>query len=70
MEKEDLPLFADWVNKPEFFGEYNPLDQMSRTELEKMLGNPPDFQPFIIEKKRKQNRFYSVFSRPAFRNWN
>ena len=51
MEKEDLPLFADWVNKPEFFGKYNPLHQMSRTELEKMLVNPSDLQPFIIEKK-------------------
>jgi len=30
MEKEDLPLFAEWANKPEVFGEYNPLYQMSR----------------------------------------
>jgi hypothetical protein len=34
-EKEDLPLFAEWVNKPEFLGEYNPLRQLSRTEVEK-----------------------------------
>jgi hypothetical protein len=33
-EKEDLPLFAEWVNKPEFLGEYNPLRQLSRTEVE------------------------------------
>jgi RimJ/RimL family protein N-acetyltransferase len=51
MEKDDLQLFAEWVNKPEVFGEYNPLHQMSKTELEKMLDNPSDFQPFIIEKK-------------------
>jgi RimJ/RimL family protein N-acetyltransferase len=50
LEREDLPLFADWVNKPEVFGEYNPLHQMSRTEVE-MLDNPSDFQAFIIEKK-------------------
>lgn len=37
MEKGDLPLFAEWLNKPEFMGEYNPLRQMSRTEAEKML---------------------------------
>jgi len=53
MEKEDLPLFAEWVNKPEVFGEYNPLHQMSKTEAEKMLENPSDLQPFIIEKKDK-----------------
>ena len=51
MEKEDLPLFAEWINKLEVFGEYNPLHQMSRTEVEKMLDNPSDIQPFIIEKK-------------------
>jgi RimJ/RimL family protein N-acetyltransferase len=51
MEKEDLPLFVEWVNKPEVFGEYNPLHQMSKTEAEKMLDNPSDIKPFIIEKK-------------------
>jgi RimJ/RimL family protein N-acetyltransferase len=51
MEKDDLPLFAEWVNKPEVFGEYNPLHQMSKTEAEKMLDNPSDISPFIIEKK-------------------
>jgi RimJ/RimL family protein N-acetyltransferase len=51
MEKDDLPLFVDWVNKPEVFGEYNPLHQMSKTEAEKMLDNPSDIKPFIIEKK-------------------
>jgi RimJ/RimL family protein N-acetyltransferase len=51
MEKDDLPLFVEWVNKPEVFGEYNPLHQMSKTEAEKMLDNPSDFQPFFVEKK-------------------
>jgi len=51
MEKEDLPLLVEWVNSPKIFGEYNPLRQMSRTELEKMLENPSDLKPFIIEKK-------------------
>jgi len=51
MEKEDLPLFLEWVNKPEVFGEYNPLHQMSKTEVEKMLENSSDFKPFLIEKK-------------------
>ena len=51
LEKEDLPLFVEWVNKPEVFGEYNPLHQMSRTEAEKMLENPLELKAFIIEKK-------------------
>jgi len=51
MEKEDLPLFAEWANKPEVFGEYNPLHQMSRIEAEKMFESPLELKPFIIEKK-------------------
>jgi RimJ/RimL family protein N-acetyltransferase len=45
MEKEDLPLFAEWANKPEVFGEYNPLRQTSKTELEK------DFEKGVFEAK-------------------
>ena len=51
MEKEDLPLFAEWLNKPEVFGEYNPLHQMSRTEVEKISENYHEEKLFIIEKK-------------------
>jgi len=51
MEKEDLPLFAEWFNKPEVFGEYNPLRQISKTEAEKMFESPLELKPFLIEKK-------------------
>jgi len=52
MEKEDLPLFAEWANKPEFFGEYNPLRQTSRAEIEKDFEKgTPEGGDFIIEKK-------------------
>jgi RimJ/RimL family protein N-acetyltransferase len=52
MEKEDLPLFAEWANKPEFFGEYNPLRQVSRAEMEKDFDTSTHEETgFIIEKK-------------------
>jgi len=51
MEREDLPLFVEWINNPEVSGVYNPLHQMSKTEAEKVLANPSDFQSFIVEKK-------------------
>jgi ribosomal-protein-alanine N-acetyltransferase len=51
LEKEDLPLLAEWFNTPEVFGEYNPLHQMSRTDAEKILESPNEMRPFIIEKK-------------------
>ena len=54
MEKEDLPLFAEWFNNsnPEFLGEYFSPFQRSRTELEKMFENSPfEDKVFFIEKK-------------------
>jgi len=51
MEKEDLPLIAEWFSSPEVFGEYNPLRQMSRTDAEKIFENPLELKPFFIEKK-------------------
>ena len=52
MEKEDLPQFAEWVNKPEVFGEYNPLRQVSRTEMEKARDEGKLEQgEFLIERK-------------------
>jgi RimJ/RimL family protein N-acetyltransferase len=50
-EKEDLPQLVEWFNKPEVFGEYNPLHQMSKTEFEKALEAPNGLKPFLIEKK-------------------
>jgi len=52
MEKEDVPLFTEWFNNPDFSGEYNPLRQESRTEIEKKFVNLcPGQKSFIIEKK-------------------
>jgi diamine N-acetyltransferase len=52
VEKEDLQLPVDLINNPDYFGEYNPLVQMSRADLEKQyekLG--PEEKRFLIEKK-------------------
>lgn len=52
MEKEHLPLYTEWLNNPEFTGEYNPLRQTSRTKMEKKYDSfPPEQKTFIIEKK-------------------
>jgi RimJ/RimL family protein N-acetyltransferase len=51
-EKEDLTLVAEWMNNPYYWGEYLPLIQHSRTELEKGYdANPPETKWFVIEKK-------------------
>jgi RimJ/RimL family protein N-acetyltransferase len=52
MEKEDLPLFSEWLNNPEFWGRYFAPLQRSRAEMEKMLeSNPLEMKAFMIEKK-------------------
>ncbi len=51
VEKEDLPLLADWFNDLEVLGQYNTLRQMSRTEAQNMFDNVSDMRFFLIEKK-------------------
>ena len=50
-EKEDLPLFQEWLNSPEFMGEFQPPIQRSRAELEKWGSSHFEPKDFIIEKK-------------------
>ena len=52
VEKEDLPLLADWSNNPEYLGEFIFLPQQPRTEWEKRYDNlTADTKWFFIEKK-------------------
>ena len=52
LEKEDLPLLADWYNNPELLSEYTWLPQYSRTEREKWYDSlPPDAKFFFVERK-------------------
>jgi ribosomal-protein-alanine N-acetyltransferase len=53
MEKEDIPLIAEWVSKPEVAGEYQPLVQVSKSEFEKSFGTEDKHEErrFLVEKK-------------------
>ena len=52
MEREDLPLYSKWVNDPDFYGEYDYLDQKSRTGLEKKFDAlSQEKRKFIVQKK-------------------
>ena len=52
IEREDLPLLAEWSNNPEYLGEYVWLPQQSLAEWEKRYDNlTPDTRWFFIEKK-------------------
>jgi ribosomal-protein-alanine N-acetyltransferase len=51
VEKEDLPLLAEWLDSPAFFN-YAPFPQRSMTEFEKQYDNlPSDSKWFVVEKK-------------------
>jgi RimJ/RimL family protein N-acetyltransferase len=52
MEREDLSLYVEWVNDPSFFGEYNPLEQTTKAEMEKNYDSAiAERRRFFIEKK-------------------
>jgi RimJ/RimL family protein N-acetyltransferase len=55
VEKEDLPLIAEWMNNPEFWGQYFSPIQRTRTQMEKAFESnsldPLEYRQFIIEKK-------------------
>ena len=52
MEKEDLPWYAEWVNNPEFLGEFFFPSQRSRMEIERAFEpSPNEWKTFLIEKK-------------------
>ncbi len=52
MEKEDTPLVLEWLNTPEFYGQYFSPIQRTTSDWEKASeSNPFEFKDFIIEKK-------------------
>jgi RimJ/RimL family protein N-acetyltransferase len=52
VEKEDLPLLTEWFNNADVFGQYNPLIQFSKKEIEKEYEDRKLEQTeFIVEKK-------------------
>jgi RimJ/RimL family protein N-acetyltransferase len=51
MEREDLATLQEWDNNPEFMGDYEPLRQETKTELEKTYDNLKDAQWFFVQKK-------------------
>lgn len=54
MEKEDLPIVAEWLSTLDFYGEYNPLMHVSRADLRARI---PD-----------DNRKSTRFKKPVVKN--
>jgi RimJ/RimL family protein N-acetyltransferase len=70
MEKEDIDFLDEFNNDVDSRGEYEPIDQMSKSEQMKQLdaavSSPSDFKLFIIQKKdgTRIGEIYHRLSRP------
>jgi RimJ/RimL family protein N-acetyltransferase len=53
VEKEDIPLLAEWLSNPAFLGEYVGIRQFSKSEFEKTFeaDDKHELRDFFIEKK-------------------
>jgi len=52
IEREDLSIWIEWLNNLEFFGEYFPILQRSKAEMEKKCDSfSREEKAFFIEKK-------------------
>jgi RimJ/RimL family protein N-acetyltransferase len=52
IEKEDLPLIAEWESTLDYISRYNPLRQVSKADVERSYEKlHPDEKWFFIEKK-------------------
>jgi RimJ/RimL family protein N-acetyltransferase len=51
MEKEDLPILKEWDNEIGIMGEYEPIIQETKADLERQFDKSTDSQWFFIEKK-------------------
>ena len=64
-EKEDLELSVGWLNNPDFFGEYEPLVQLSKTELQKMYDNKSQDEGWFFIEKKDGSKVGNINHRPG-----
>ena len=51
VERSELHVLKEWQSDPEFVGEYEPIEQMSLSDVEKMYDGRGDAQYFFVKKK-------------------
>jgi ribosomal-protein-alanine N-acetyltransferase len=64
-EKEDLELSVGWLNNPDFFGEYEPLVQMSKTDLQKLYDNKSQDEGWFFIEKKDGGKVGNINHRPV-----
>lgn len=75
MEKEDVPLLADWWNNLEYQGKYFPVPQRSKAQALREFENPSPVQvamehhEFMIEKKDGTRLGHVGYGRDILHDW-
>jgi hypothetical protein len=64
LEKEDLLLFAESNNDPEFGGECEPLEQSSYAEVEKWFNGLSSEEKWFIIEKRDGSKIRQILCLP------
>jgi len=58
LERDDYHVLAEWLNKPEIFGEDNPLNRITQEEIGKMFDGPHGTRQFIVQNKEGRHIGY------------
>ena len=58
VEKEDLGV--EWINNPDYFGEYQPLSQLSRAELERQYDKLGSEEKWLFVEKRDGTKIGTI----------
>ena len=62
VEKEDVPLFTEWFNDTEFFGEFGSPSQWSQAEMQRFLESTFfETKVFFIENKKGSKIGYVIY---------
>ena len=69
VEKEDLPLAAEWENNLGFIGEYNPLRQLSKGEIEKNYDKLGSEEKWFLIEKNDGSKIGSIGNSPVRGYW-
>jgi RimJ/RimL family protein N-acetyltransferase len=67
MEKEDLSSVAEWRNNSDFWGEYNPLMQTSKADIQKVYDSLPAEEGWFLIETKDGNKVGTMSHKPEGR---
>ena len=68
MEKEDIPSILEWVNDPEYWGDFQPFERKSKSELERQFDKRPPEQNWLFIEKKNGSKIGVISHFPVGKN--